>query len=520
MRVSTGGKNGRDRYAAKAGDVLHPSLYLPGLKAGVFTRNTMMNGADFFVSVVDAMVNSLVAMQNNAGLKTIGLSILGSLIAVQVTWILVKAMATGKFLDATLGDLLPLCVASVVAYLFMGNVPGILDVNALITSVTDSILLAVAPSYTSGTSLGQLMLTGLQSMFEIISLIFDLKVGFDVSFADFFKNFFALLLLYLAKFILMIAAIIFLGIAIGGFISGLVFSQIQIVIAFIFMPIFVPFLIFQPMAGFFNTWLTFALTSVFAKIMGVLMLTVAGAIFKAMVELTKKMNNDTGSLAGYMTQVQQNLIVYMSLVLVSALLATLMYKVSAFAGQLIGGMSVGFGGFGDLVRGPVNKSLGGGIGTPEGKGGASGAGSSPNALSGVTQFMPNAVKPITRATGAAASYVAGRMMAKRDADSVMEKSKKSTNKGGGVITRDTSKMSKATGEAYIKHLEGRNTTQAARGEPNYTVQKPTSSTTPINTPSQANSAAATSGTTTPMPTPDNQRELFEKLRQRRDQAKR
>ena len=237
------------------------------------------------------------------------------------------------------------------------------------------------------------------------------------------------------------------------------------------------------MSGMFDQWLKFFLVAGFAKIVGVLMLNITSVMMKGMVDVASnlKVDNATSGDAILFSIVQ-----YGSMILMAALMVVMMGSVKTIATGLIGAIGTGFSGWSELNRASMSQGVFGGMGAASGGAGA-GSTSSPKAnnLSTAAQYAPNALKGAINAAGRASSARQGQSMAKTDVksankqrDNFVGPQQLGKDSGGSVAPRDMSNMSAATKNAYTKHIEGVNKSQASGGKSNYTIPANRSSTTP------------------------------------------
>lgn len=450
------------------------------------------NAADQLVKIGDSIGSGLKALESNNTLLSMGLGILQILMLGNFVWILIKGMSTGRMLDALIGDLVPLIVAGFLALLFINGVNGqTADLSSVVRGSLDAITSAVAPANANTSSLGQLIMLPMNQLFKVITdLMKELNpADFSIGWTGVFTGAaFSTLIGALIKLVVVICIVILLLIAGGVFIGTLVMTQITFTIAIIFMPLFVPFMVFKPTAGLFDTWLKFFLVAGFAKIIGVLMLGITEIVLKSMVDVASSM--DVKALTG-MDAIAFSIVQYGALVLMGALMVLMMGSVKAIASGLIGSVGVGFSGWAELNRGAMSQGPMGGMGakpasSPSGGMGA-GSTSSPKAhgLSAASQYAPNALKGTINTVGKAGSTALGKMMASRDIATANSQrgnfvgpQQSGKDSGGSVAPRDMSNMSASAKNAYTKHIEGVNRSQAAEGKSNYTIPANRSSTTP------------------------------------------
>lgn len=450
---------------------------------------------------IEAALKSLTT-DGSTSLAAYGLELLGLLFVLNFVWLILKGMATGRMLDAFIGDILPLGVGTVAAYMFINGADGqTINITTAVEQTMNAISTKLSPDFASR-SLGGLIGDTVGKTLTIIVNVMDMNTAkASMGIKDILGGAFTVVLFgFLLKWFAVIGSAIFLLIAMGIFIGTLVITQITLTIAMIFMPIFVPFLIFKPLSGLFNTWLQFFVTAWFTKIIGLLILTITSLIMTSMVKTSEALRATEMSPADALSF---NMVQYSSLILLSALCALMMLKVPGLASGLVGGMSSGFSGWGDLNRGTMSQGPMGGMkagASNVGQGGKS-VGSPQNMLSGVTSMAPNALKPITNAAGAGLSNWQGGGAAKKDIDSL--KAQQAAFNGpmqpgkgsGGNLGRDISSMSPAAQNAYTAHAERANEMQGQSGGSNYTIAphvSTTSSKHPSNAPISSGGSTAKS----------------------------
>lgn len=463
-----------------------------------------VNGASVAIKMADAVDQGLKSIGNSGKLLDIGLSFFGLFVVGGIAWQLVKGLATGRMLDAFLGDILPLGIAAVMAYAFMGQIPGVPSLVSAIQGLMSAIETALLGKATN--SIGQTITYAVVAMTDAIISVteIDVSAGAPASgLVETIRNIGTFTVAFIYKIMMVIAVTLGLLFATVMFIGTLVMTQIAFAIAMIFAPVFIPFMTFRPAAGFFNTWLSFSIISSITKILGLLVLDVSTVMLKSMVEIANTLPIPPEQ--GAVGLLQIDMIKYTALILLSGMIALLMLEVPKIAAGLVGSVSAGFSGWGSLNNGVTAKGPLGGFGSSKGGGWGNAGGSPPGGPPGnppasggrsgggglLTSVTPNMFKPVSRVADAGLSALAGagvragqahagKRMAVRDREAIDAQKANfvGPGKGGGNIERDTSKMAPATRNAYISSLEQTNRQNASKGMDPYTVSAPVSSTVP------------------------------------------
>ena len=435
-----------------------------------------------FSSLADAIEVGIKQLAGNGRLDSLGWQILTFLAAANVVWYLIKGHFSGSGLNGALADLVPFGIACAIASAFMGG--GGFGSMSLVTAL-DASVNAIGGALTGASmgSVGELLMSAATTALGTIRNLLSMPASttpLDGSLLAVVQILFSIPAI-LMSLIAAIVATFLIIVALGIYMANLVISQITIEIATMFAPVFIPFLVWRPTSWLFEGWLRFFLGAALLKIIGLLILQVTDVMMQSVLNLSVQIAATAASTTVGGTFVF-DITRYAVIILMSGIGALLMSKAPSIAsGILSGSGGVGFSGWSEIAsKSPATKMLMGGMG--EGGGGPSrgiknavGA----NALSSVTNMMPNFMKPATNAVGAAASSLRGHAAAAADA-----RSAKSMGDGTKNISRDLSQMSAATQRAYVSHLESRNAQSAAQAKapgfygppsPRITVTQPVSS---------------------------------------------
>lgn len=436
--------------------------------------------ADAFTSLADAITTAIGGIAKNNPLGGLGWTILGFLAAANVVWLLIKGYFSGTGLNGVLADLVPLGISGAIAAAFLGGA----GTMSLITAVEGSInVVGQAITGAPMGSVSDLLVSAAATSLETIrNLLFTSpNTAKDL---DFWTGVVQLISAIPSVFMAIIASIVatfLIMVALGIYMAHLVMSQITIEIAKVFAPLFIPFLIWRPTSWLFEGWLRFFIGAALLKIVGFMLLQVTNVMMQAVLALSQSVDAaPDGSL--FNTPVF-DITKYGVIILMSGIGALLMSKAPSIAtGLLSGSGGIGFSGWSELAsKSPSTRMIMGGMGDGKSTGAGAGAqkAAGANAASGVTNMMPNFMKPATNAIGAMSSSIGGRAAAAADASTA-----KNMGDGTKNISRDLTQMSAATQRAYVSHLESRNARSAAQASspgfygppsPRITVTKPVSS---------------------------------------------
>jgi type IV secretory pathway VirB6-like protein len=438
-----------------------------------------------FKSLADGIELGIKKIAQEGKLDALGWKILSFLAVANVVWLLIKGHFSGSGLNGVLADLAPFGVSFAIAAAFMGG--GGSGSISLVTALDESI--NVIGTTLTGAPMGSvgelLMSSAVKALDTIRNLLFMPASTTPVD--GFLQGIFQVVSAIPAIFMSLIAAIVstfLILVALCVYMANLVISQVTLEIAKMFAPVFIPFLIWRPTAWLFDGWLRFFLGAALLKIVGLLLLQVTSVMMQSVLDLSTQIAANAPS-DSVLDPMVFDITRYAVIILMSGIGALLMSKAPSIAsGILSGSGGVGFSGWGDITsKSPATKMIMGGMGEKGGGGPVGGAmkgATGANALSGVTNMMPNFMKPATNALGAIASKYNGVQAAKED-------SKSAKNMGDGTknISRDMSKMSAATQRSYMAHLEAKNARSAAQASspgfygppsPRITVSRPVSST--------------------------------------------
>lgn len=433
-------------------------------------------------NISNAIENGLTGMvsgDNGGGVMSIGRQLFGFFILANLVWMLLKSFFTGAgFFGGFFADLVPFAITAAVVAIFLDR-----DVASVINQSMNTLAGAVLGTGATATVSDMIAQAGQQALQAVMN-VWNVAPATQVTWDP--TSWFAAIPVVLWALGGTLGTVFFILVALAIYLANLVMSQVAITIAMIFAPFFVPFLLFSPLSWLFDGWLRFFLGAGMMKIIGLLMLKITSSMMAALVTLSAQA---AAAKPGVLDSVSIDIVQYSAMVLLAGISALLMAQVPSLSTGLLSGSSggAGFGGWSGMAsRSPATRLTLGGMG--EGSAGGGRNGQPANALSGVTRMMPNIVKPVTGATGQAASKLGGWALAGRDMRTARNSG---ALNGERNIGRDLTKMSAASAGSYVRRLESMNAGTAAREAgggfvgpptPRYTVSKPASSTTPTRNP--------------------------------------
>lgn len=452
-------------------------LTLLGATPDAAAQGTGLSADQAFTTVAEAIEERLRSLATSGTINSIGWQLFSFFIVANLVWLLLKNFATGSGIMGMITDLVPLAVlgAVVVGFLSYGMAAAIESSMAVLGGLITG---------EESTTLASLMVRSAGTALETIRSLWDISPTTGSSSTSGLAWVAEILLGIPAVMLAIIATIVgvFLVVmALAIYLAHLVMSQVGIYIALILAPFFVPFLLFKPASFLFDGWLRFFLGAALLKIVGLLLLQVTNVIMETALQVSR--TTIEAGLTGLDAFVF-DMTKYVIIILLAGIGALLMQSASSISSGLISGQGGGasFGGWSGLVnRSSAVRMLTGGMGAGGSGGGK--AGQTSHALSGVSNMMPNFAKPVTSGAGKVISKAGGSMLAATD-----RRAARSGDAVGGErnIGRDTSRMSAASQQAYVRSMERANAATSRREtsgtfygppSPRYTVSKPTSSTT-------------------------------------------
>lgn len=419
-------------------------------------------------TIIAGIESKLEAMVNSSGAAALGLQILGFFVLLNVVWALIKGMATGRMIDYMIGELLPIGIVAVIAWMFLGQVGGVQGLGDSTRQFMNAVGKAVGGSAYQDGSIATLIQVSVNSALEVIAQLFDLRLSSSTTgFWNFDSAGVVLTLISaLLKMITIVIVFLILVCTLGVFIATVVMTQMSMYIALLLMPLFIPFMVFKPLESFFDKWLTFFVSSLMAKVIGCLIINITNEVMKNMVTVSRSLPPQKDGADGLMVDV----ILYVVMILMALICYMMVTRIDGIARGLTGNVSLGFQGFGKELRGAM-----GGIGTAQ-RGGTALGGKSPiNATSTLTAMVPNIAKPVSNAAGNMASSVRGKVAFRNDMkkQAELDQFQGAHKPGQGQVTRDLTKMSQQAANSYRAAHERATAKQATNWNGNFQGGMPT-----------------------------------------------
>ena len=460
---------------AEPGGVPAPVTPTAAATAAGATSFSGVNAVELIAQAVEA---NLRAMKDNTDLKALGTYLVGFFILANVVWIFLKGFVSAGGLFGMMGELIPLAILSGVTILFLNA-----DVGTLILASLDKVAAAISGlGGSQNMSVADLIRESMITTFSTLSNLWSIGGIASLNLSNLLEiapSIIMVIASFLAKLVAMAATTFLIALALCIFLATLITSQITAIIAIVLAPMFVPFLLFKPASFMFDGWLRFTLGAGMMKIMGLVMLQITNVILSTLGTISAQAAAATTS--GSLEQLGVDMVLYCSMILLSALAAYLMAQVPSIATGLISGQGggAGFSGWRSLATHSIaTRGVTGGMEIGKGGRGGGVGGQNANAGSPVTRAMPQALKLPAHIAGAALSKVGGTAVAWSD-----RRRNKEASGGERNIQRDITAMSAGTARAYTSYLEKANAKQSKRETspsstfvgpptPAYTLSKP------------------------------------------------
>jgi len=424
------------------------------------------DGAEALRYAANGIEQRLLALQNNAGIMKIGLTLFGFFALANSIYYLIKGYATGSGLNGVMADFIGLAVLCGVVHLFLDRNIG----QAIVDSVNTlaEILTGERPTMAS------LMTLSASTMFDALEKMFD--IGLTNINAGAWYEWAALLPSFILKIVALLVTAFLMVLSLCVYFAVLVTSQVAVSVALILAPFFVPFLLFQPASFMFDGWLRFTIGAALMKVIGLLMLAVTKVIMEqlehtsAMAVAAKSANQ-----MNHMEALSVDMVLYATMVLLSGLSAYMMAQVPSIAtGLLSGGAGgAGFSGWSQIAsKSMATRGVLGGMNAGQantraamGGGGGGGQGQLTHPLSRVEAATPNVLKPAVSAAGRAIGSIGGAAKARAHF-------RQGSRSDGRTVAFSTKSMSATAERAYRSAFEARNQKMHAKGGGHVSVQAP------------------------------------------------
>lgn len=321
-----------------------------------------MDGMEALTTIATDIEKKLDGIQKSGKLKSIGLSLMGFFLLVNLCWYTLKAMATGTGLNGFIADFIGLAVVTAVVAAFLSK-----DVGSTIIGTIDSISSAVLggdPTRRMGDAIAHVAKQAFQTLAHVGAIK---PAGDQLKGTEWLIG---LLPTALTVVSMKMLTMFFVVTSVCIYIAMLVYSQVMITIALVLAPFMVPFLMFQPGSFLFDSWLRFLLGSAMIKFVGMLMAMITGGMMESMGKIS--VSTDMSS-ASWVEAMNFDIVLFGSIMLLAGLSAMMMMQIPSIANALVGGSSVGFSGWGALARSPSSQAMGRAGGSGGRAGGESGS---------------------------------------------------------------------------------------------------------------------------------------------------
>lgn len=306
-------------------------------------------GQEVVKQVVVKLSEVVENLSNNKTLKGAGESILAMLFALVIAWALVKAMMGNGFNQFV--------EEMIVIFLYWGIVYAFLNAGGMgaISSFIDEIASAFVGKDMSKLSgaLENSVHTGFSAIADIVSMP---STTTKFKWTEISK-WIPMAINSIVQLVAKIATGIIVALALVTYISNIVISFASIALAIALAPIMVPFLIVPGTSFIFDGWLRFFITSCLMKVVGAFIMMITSKMMEKMVDVASKI--DLPSNADMFQLMSANFIIYISLILIAMICASMMVMVPSLANGLVSGSgaSAGFSGLSKVLGGTGMTAL-------------------------------------------------------------------------------------------------------------------------------------------------------------------
>lgn len=306
-------------------------------------------GQEVVKQVVVKLSQVVENLSNNQTLKGAGESILAMLFALVIAWGLVKAMMGNGF-NQFVEEMIVIFLYWGIVYAFL-NAGGIGAISSFIDSIA-SAFVGKDMSKLSG-ALENSVNTGFSAIADIVSMP-STTTKFDMWEIS---KWIPMAINSIVQLIAKIATGIIVALALVTYIANIVISFASIALAIALAPIMVPFLIVPGTSFIFDGWLRFFITSCLMKVVGAFIMMITSKMMEKMVEVASKI--DLPSNADMFQLMSANFIIYISLILIAMICASMMVMVPSLANGLVSGSgaSAGFSGLSKVLGGTGMTAL-------------------------------------------------------------------------------------------------------------------------------------------------------------------
>lgn len=306
-------------------------------------------GQEVVKQVVVKLSQVVENLSNNQTLKGAGESILAMLFALVIAWALVKAMMGNGF-NQFVEEMIVIFLYWGIVYAFL-NAGGIGAISSFIDSIA-SAFVGKDMSKLSG-ALENSVNTGFSAIADIVSMP---STTTKFRWTEISK-WIPMAINSIVQLVAKIATGIIVALALVTYISNIVISFASIALAIALAPIMVPFLIVPGTSFIFDGWLRFFITSCLMKVVGAFIMMITSKMMEKMVEVASKI--DLPSNADMFQLMSANFIIYISLILIAMICASMMVMVPSLANGLVSGSgaSAGFSGLSKVLGGTGMTAL-------------------------------------------------------------------------------------------------------------------------------------------------------------------
>lgn len=315
-------------------------------------------GQEVVKQVVTKLSEVIENLSNNQALRGAGDSILAMLFALVIAWSLVKAMMGNGF-NQFVEEMIVIFLYWGIVYAFL-NAGGIEAISTFIDSIA-SAFVGKDMSKLSG-ALENSVNAGFAAIADIVSMP---STTSEFSLMDITK-WIPMAINAIVQLVAKIATGIIVALSLVTYLSNIVISFASIALAIALAPIMVPFLIVPGTSFIFDGWLRFFITSCLMKVVGAFIMMFTTKMMEKMVEIASKI--DLPSNVDMFQLMSANYVIYISLVLIAMISASMMVMVPSLANGLVSGSgaSAGFSGLSKVLGGSGMTALNR-VGTPGAK---------------------------------------------------------------------------------------------------------------------------------------------------------
>lgn len=298
-------------------------------------------------SIIDAVESGFTSLAQSPSMEDAGNSIMYMLMAVMLGWAGLKALlgnGINSFFEETV--VLLIMMAVIQALLSSGGIDGIEQfVNGVATNIAGSDM----------SNLRSTLDTTIKKTFNAVVDILSMPSITSASGWSLMQLVTAIPQM-MAQILAKMLCAMFLVLSSGIFIANVIIAYGSIMIAKALAPILIPWLLLPSASFLFDGWLRFFLGSCMFKVVGAFFvkLTESWITGIATISVNVKVGTDVDAVALY----AGNMLIYASIIMMSATAAYLMMQVPMIAPGIISGSSrAGFQGVAQLMRGAGGSAI-------------------------------------------------------------------------------------------------------------------------------------------------------------------